>query len=142
MTLPFTLPDWAPPWAGFVIVSVAVLFLLAFLLMPFSVFGLKGRLDVIEERLDDIQADIRALALRVPDSRRVDYEPEPVVAPLRRPVPRDASRDDAQEAWTGAARPLPRAAPPDPPPPPPNRRVGPPRTLRPDTRTEPRLDPN
>ena len=45
MQLPFTLPDWAPPWVGFVIIVVGVLFLLAFLLMPFNVFGLKGRLD-------------------------------------------------------------------------------------------------
>ncbi len=76
MQLPFTLPDWAPPWVGFVIIVVGVLFLLAFLLMPFNVFGLKGRLDGVEARLDEIQKEIRALVLRLPESVRTEYEPE------------------------------------------------------------------
>ncbi len=128
MALPFTLPDWAPPWASFVIVSVAVLFLLAFLLMPFSVFGLKGRLDGLEARLDDIQHDIRSLALRLPDVGRVEFEPEPELPP---PV---------RAAWQDAPRPPlpPRPAPPDSPAPPSNRRVAPDRALR----SEPRLGPN
>ena len=129
MALPFTLPDWAPPWASFVIVSVAVLFLLAFLLMPFSVFGLKGRLDALDARLDDIQNDIRSLALRVPDVRRVEYDAESEL-----PLPPRAIRQE-----TVARSPLPpRPAPPDSPPPPPNRRVAPDRALR----SEPRLGPN
>ena len=35
--------------------------------MPFSVFGVKGRLDGVEARLDEIQAEIRALSLRLPE---------------------------------------------------------------------------
>ena len=128
MALPFTLPDWAPPWASFVIVSVAVLFLLAFLLMPFSVFGLKGRLDGLETRLDDIQHDLRSLALRLPAVGRVEFEPEPELPPPTR------------AAWQDAPRPPlpPRPAPPDSPAPPANRRVAPDRALR----SEPRLGPN
>ena len=129
MALPFTLPDWAPPWASFVIVSIAVLFLLAFLLMPFSVFGLKGRLDGLEVRLDEIQNDIRSLAMRVPDGRRVEYEPEPELAPPPR------------ASWSEATSrpPLPPLpAPLDSPPPPPNQRVTPGRGVR----SEPRLGPN
>jgi hypothetical protein len=76
MTLPFTLPDWAPPWVGFVLLVVAGLFCLAFLLMPFSVFGLKGRLDAVEARLDEIQGEIRSLVLRLPEPRRAEYEVE------------------------------------------------------------------
>ncbi len=128
MQLPFTLPDWAPPWASFVIVSVAVLFLLAFLLMPFSVFGLKGRIDGVEARLDDIQNDLRALSMRLPDSRRVEYEPETDLPPAPRSTWQDTSRGPLP----------PRPVPADSPPPPPNRRVAPTRAPR----SEPRLGPN
>ena len=76
MQFPFTLPGWVPPWVGFAVLVVAVLFLLAFMLMPFSVFGLKGRLDTVEARLDEIQGEIRSLILRLPEPGRTDYEPD------------------------------------------------------------------
>ena len=41
-----------------------------FLFMPFSVFGVKGRLEAVEARLDEIQGEIRSLVLRLPGSRR------------------------------------------------------------------------
>lgn len=75
-----------PTWTGL----LALLFLavagLAFLLMPFSVFGVKGRLDSIEAQLDDIQAEIRGLALRMTEgpTRAVvadEWAPPPGVAP-------------------------------------------------------------
>jgi hypothetical protein len=125
MQLPFTLPDWAPPWVGFVIIVVGVLFLLAFLLMPFNVFGLKGRLDGVEARLDEIQREIRILALRLPEPGRTEYEPEP---------------EDRQRWSQPQLRPPipPRLTDYDRPPPPSNRRVPPSRQ----TRSEPRLDPS
>ncbi len=61
------LPDWLPWWAPIVIIVPLALCALALLLMPFSVFGVKGRLDEIQQRLDDIQTEIRSLALRLPD---------------------------------------------------------------------------
>jgi hypothetical protein len=67
MTLPFSLPDWVPWWLPFVVLVPGLLYLLAFLLMPFSVFGVKGRLDGVEARLDEIQAEIRSLSLRLPE---------------------------------------------------------------------------
>ncbi|WP_158743441.1 hypothetical protein [Acidisphaera sp. L21] len=123
MQLPFTLPDWAPPWVGFVIIVVGVLFLLAFLLMPFNVFGLKGRLDGVEARLDEIHREIRMLALRLPEPGRTEYEPE---------------LDDRRSWREPSSRPPipPRMAEPDRPPPSPGRRVPPPRQ----TRAEPRFD--
>ena len=140
MTLPFALPDWAPPWASFVLLVVAGLFGLAFLLMPFSVFGVKGRLDAVEARLDEIQGEIRSLILRLPEPGRVEYEADP--EPPRR--------------WTEPLdRPPipPRTMVMDRPPPPPDRRVeavrtraDPPRAARADPtrapRAEPRFDPN
>jgi len=70
MTLPFALPDWLPPWVPLVVLVPLLLFLLAFLFMPFSVIGVKGRLETIEARLDEIQGEIRSLALRLPEPLR------------------------------------------------------------------------
>ncbi len=67
MTLPILFPDWVPWWVQSLAVIVAVLFGLALLLMPFSVFGTKSRLELLEARLEDMHQDLRALALRLPD---------------------------------------------------------------------------
>jgi len=91
MTLPFILPDWLPWWVPLVLLIPALLYLLAFLFMPFSVIGLKGRLDVLEARLDEIQNEIRHLALRLPEpGQHVDYDeiyhPEPAQPSHRTPI--------------------------------------------------------
>lgn len=76
-----TLPDWLPPWVQIVLTAAAVLLALMFAAMPFSVFGVKGRLDLIEARLDEVQGEIRNLALRLPEA---DDESG---RPLRPPIP-------------------------------------------------------
>jgi hypothetical protein len=70
MTNAFGLPDWVPWWVQLLALILGILIALAFMLMPFSVFGVKSRLDVIEARLDEIQDDIRVLALRLQDTPR------------------------------------------------------------------------
>ncbi len=79
MTLPYSLPDWVPWWVNIAILVPVVLFALAFLLMPFSVIGVKGRLESVEARLDEIQGEIRSLALRLPDPgpREMEIERPP-----------------------------------------------------------------
>lgn len=67
MISPLPLPDWFPWWVQLAILIAALLFGLMFLLMPFAVFGVKGRLDLMEARLDEIQGEIRSLALRLPE---------------------------------------------------------------------------
>jgi hypothetical protein len=91
MTLPFTLPDWLPWWVPIVLLVPALLYALAFLFMPFSVIGVKSRLEVVEARLDEIQHEIRHLSLRLPETgRAADYDeiyaPEPTVQPRPAPV--------------------------------------------------------
>ncbi len=54
-----------PDWTGLVLLALGLLCAAAFLLMPFSVFGVKARLEALEVQLDEIQAEIRALALRL-----------------------------------------------------------------------------
>src|SRR3954471_9377829 len=84
MTLPISLPDWLPSWVPIAVLVPALLYLLVFLLMPFSVIGVKGRLEAIEERLDEIQGEIRTLGLRMPESREGGSSwaaPPPPIAP-------------------------------------------------------------
>lgn len=75
MTMPFTLPPWLPWWVPILVLIPAILYALVFLLMPFSVLGLKGRLDVIEARLDEVQHEIRTLSLRLGEPAR-NYRPD------------------------------------------------------------------
>ncbi|HEV7267367.1 MAG TPA: hypothetical protein VGN83_21050 [Falsiroseomonas sp.] len=99
-----TLPG-LPDWAGLVVLLVLLLVALAYLLMPFSVFGVKGRLDAIEAQLDEIQAELRTLALRLPDSGRG-----------RRPPVEDDWAQPVQPPRRAEQEPPSRAAPPVPPP--------------------------
>jgi hypothetical protein len=116
MTLPFTLPDWLPWWVPIVLLVPALLYALAFLFMPFSVIGVKSRLDVIEARLDEIQGEIRHLALRLPETgRAADYDeiyaPEPTLqsrgaSPVstRPPIPPATHELEVPEPARGARR--------------------------------------
>jgi hypothetical protein len=75
MTPPLVVPDWIPWWVPTILLVLALLWLLAFLLVPFSVIGLKSRMDGLEARLDEIQAEIRRLTLRLPDPvRPVEFD--------------------------------------------------------------------
>jgi hypothetical protein len=87
MTLPITLPDWLPWWVPILLLVPALLYALAFLFMPFSVIGVKGRLEVIEARLDEIQGEIRHLALRMPEPVRGAADYEEIYAPERVDTP-------------------------------------------------------
>lgn len=59
-----------PGWSGLVVLVLLALVGLAYLLMPFSVFGLKARLEAVEAQLDEIQAELRSLTQRMPEQTR------------------------------------------------------------------------
>ena len=86
MNLPFTLPPWLPWWVPILVMVPVILYALIFLLMPFSVFGIKSRLEVIEARLDELQGEIRTLSLRLGDPGRA-YRPDEDAYDLS-PLPR------------------------------------------------------
>ena len=105
MTLPFALPDWLPWWLPIVLAVPLLLYVLALLVMPFAVLGVKSRLDTIDLRLDEIQGEIRSLSLRMrePSARRHDFDDayvdppgtrraEPSVDASRPPIPPSATR--------------------------------------------------
>lgn len=148
MSLPFTLPDWVPWWVPMVLLVPTLLYALAFLFMPFSVLGVKSRLELIEARLDDLQNEIRLMTRGIPASQEMDFEEvyapagrqtqtrqEPVISD-RPPVPPVVSAPNYYEDDEPIERPAPppNARPairrPEPPPPPPPR----------SPRSEPRLD--
>jgi len=89
MNLPFTLPEWMPWWVPIALIVPALLYGLAFLIMPFAVLGLKSRLDRIDVRLDEIQGEIRSLSLRLrePAGPRRDPDELYVDPPARPPIP-------------------------------------------------------
>ncbi|PZW43626.1 hypothetical protein C8P66_11591 [Humitalea rosea] len=74
-----------PDWSGLVLLGMLAVFGAAFLLMPFSVFGLKGRLEILEAQLDEIQAELRTLSVREqPQGRRISPDEgwaEPPIGP-------------------------------------------------------------
>lgn len=86
MPVPALLPDWAPAWVQLAVLVVLLLVALLFLAVPFSVIGLKGRLDGLEARLDEIQGEIRSLSLRLPEAGDAGYSPD--WAPPERLAPR------------------------------------------------------
>jgi hypothetical protein len=91
--LPFSLPTWLPWWVPLILLVPAVLYALVFLAAPFNVFGVKSRLDAIEARLDEIQGEIRSLALRLPEPMHpsayddTDYAPLAPRRGTRPPIP-------------------------------------------------------
>ena len=111
-----------PGWTGLLALLVLLLVGLAYLLMPFAVFGVKGRLETIEAQLDELQAEIRSLRLGGEAPRRqASFVADDWVEPpsLRR-------------GGTAGVDPTPRVTPPVPPPAAfPDRRGG---------RAEPKLD--
>lgn len=86
MTSPLPLPDWVPWWVHLGILLAALFFAVMYLFLPFSVFGVKGRLEAVEARLDEIQGEIRSLALRLPEPAADDWN-EDVPGRLRPPIP-------------------------------------------------------
>ena len=110
MTSPLPLPDWVPWWVHLVIIIAVLLFGLLFLLMPFSVFGVKARLEGIEARLDELQGEIRSLALRLPEAG-LEEDQYGATSYIRPPIPPARYGQDRAE----------------------------PRIVRPGRRTEPRL---
>lgn len=134
MSLPF-LPDWLPGWAILALTVPVVLWCLAFLLVPFSVIGVKARLEALEEQMEAMHEELRLMAMRASGAltttaRQLDpYDDVPQFNVLKR--------------GQAAAEPeLPRRAPiptPQPSAHPPRERLTPlPPSVRP--RREPRLD--
>jgi uncharacterized membrane protein len=148
MSIPLPLPEWLPPWVTTALLIVVILYGLAFLFMPFSVIGVKSRLDAIEAELEALHTELRSLTLRLPETPPRGSEAfAAYVAPA--PAP---SRPLSASPSASPPPPIPPREPPIPrPAPDPGLRVGAPRpsaaVLRQEEerraasqRTEPRLE--
>ena len=98
-------PTELPWWATLAILVPVVIYALLLLAMPFSVFGLKSRLDQIEGKLDDVADELRALTARLP-ARPVAT---PATSMFRDHLPQTTSLSDAAE-MAASMRPLRTAA--------------------------------
>jgi hypothetical protein len=87
-----SLPDWLPWWGVVGLLVPVALYLALFLLMPFSTFGLRGRLNELEMRLDAVHEEVRSLTLRLPDRGGLDRYDElaDLDQPPIPPMPREA----------------------------------------------------
>ncbi|HEY2133467.1 MAG TPA: hypothetical protein VGH36_10900 [Acetobacteraceae bacterium] len=98
MIPPLSLPDWLPWWAMIAILVPLLVYLLAALAMPFNTIGLKGRLDLIDARLDEIQSEIRALAPHLADQGDAGL-PRPTYGEAARAVPPTAPVPPPVRPW-------------------------------------------
>lgn len=95
-----------PDWANLVVLVLGLMIVLAWVLMPFSVFGVKGRIEALEARLEVIHEELRQLNLRI---AQAGGRPAPDYGmPAEAPTLRRAET---------ILPPEPRATPPIPPPP-------------------------
>ncbi len=82
-------PADLPWWVSLAVLVPGAIYALLLLAMPFSVFGLKSRLDQIEGQLDGIAEELRAISARLParpgvsSANSVLGEQMPQVANLR-----------------------------------------------------------
>ncbi len=111
MTSPLPFPDWVPLWVHLVMLVAFAGLALLFVVMPFSVFGVKNRLELIEARLDDIQAELRYMskgpAMPAPDNPAQDERFGTFRAQVAGGLPHGVTPDQAiraeprlSRAWT------------------------------------------
>jgi hypothetical protein len=142
LNLPFALPDWMPPWVFLLLALPVLLWALAFALMPFSVFGVKARLDSLESQVESLHDDLRMMAMRTSGA----LPPAPSEFHPYDDVPNFARIKKSHAAYEEPVTPPPRPAPAPAPAPmatpvvSPRERFVPAPPPKPLRRTEPRLD--
>ncbi len=150
MSFVLPLPDWMPGWVPIALLVPAILYGLAFLFMPFSVIGVKSRLDALEARLDELQGELRSLTLRLPEPARgpsvEEFSLYAGPAARREPPPSSAPPIPPARAAHNPPPPNPASAPPplraaEPSAEPRGQFASPGRPARAEPRVEPRAEP-
>ncbi|AOX17128.1 hypothetical protein [Kozakia baliensis] len=83
-----SLLEWMPLWMQLLLGLAGLALGLIFLLMPFSVFGVKSRLEEVELQLGEVRAELRVIAMRLArNGEEVGPSGEPIFVPPRRAGP-------------------------------------------------------
>lgn len=78
------LPLWMQFLTGFILLGLGLMFIL----MPFSIFGVKPRLEEVELQLNEVRAELRIIAMRLAQGAgETGPSGEPIYAPPRRSAP-------------------------------------------------------
>lgn len=120
LNLPFALPGWMPAWLFLLLALPALLWGLAFLLMPFSVFGLKARLEALEEQIDSLHEDLRMMTLRASGGlppAPSEFHPYDDVPAFSRIKKAQVAHEEPMMPPPRPVQPAPRPVQPPPPPP-------------------------
>ncbi|WP_222547095.1 hypothetical protein [Asaia lannensis] len=76
-----SLPLWMQFLTGFILLGLGLMFML----MPFSIFGVKPRLEEVELQLNEVRAELRIIAMRLAQGAgETGPSGEPIYAPPRR----------------------------------------------------------
>lgn len=76
-----SLPLWMQFLTGFILLGLGLMFIL----MPFSIFGVKPRLEEVELQLNEVRAELRIIAMRLAQGAgETGPSGEPIYAPPRR----------------------------------------------------------
>jgi len=138
MSLPFSIPPWMPGWLFLLLALPALLYVLVFAMMPFSVFGVKARIEALEAQVDSMHEELRMMAMRAagvlpPVAPKLETYEEPAnFGRLRKPqrAEPEPAPPPTPIRQVGLSAPVRDRFPPAPQSPP----------MRPARRTEPRLD--
>ena len=88
MSLSF--PEWMPLWGQLLVLACGLMFGLAFMMMPFAVFGVKGRLTELSLQVEELQAAVRSLGMRTAATPQGLAAPEGAVVEEIRATPWEA----------------------------------------------------
>lgn len=87
--------EWLPLWGQLVVLAVGFVFVLAFMMMPFAVFGVKGRITELSIQIEELQEMVRVCVIRMQNQERIRHQqneqPEEIIA-QEIPSKRDMSK--------------------------------------------------
>ena len=66
--------EWLPLWGQLVVLAVGFVFILAFMMMPFAVFGVKGRITELSIQIEELQEMIRIAVSQVQNQESQNQE--------------------------------------------------------------------
>ncbi|MBR2124088.1 MAG: hypothetical protein IJ934_02770 [Acetobacter sp.] len=65
----FSFPEWLPLWGQLLVLAVGFIVVLAFMMMPFAVFGVKGRITELSIQIEELQTMVSIYAARVREAQ-------------------------------------------------------------------------